>query len=123
TPAYHSRRSRLNSRARKAVMPLAGVYITAAMLFVAVAPLPYGYYTLLRVVACCVFAFAAYCMANQKAHAASCVFGLFALTFNPLIPIHFAKEVWVVIDVAAGIVLLFAAKPLSKSNSRPQTDG
>ena len=93
-------------------MPIAGIYTCAAMLFVAVAPLPYGYYTLLRFVACGVFAFAAHWVARQNARVLPWVFGLLALTFNPIYKIHFPKEIWAMVDIASGILLLCMTKRL-----------
>lgn len=91
-------------------MPLPAIYICAAMLFIGAAPLPYGYYTLLRLVACGVFAFAAYVAASRKRTVLPWVFGVLALLFNPLIKVHLPKEVWAVVDIAAGIFLLATSK-------------
>jgi hypothetical protein len=39
-----------------------------------------------------------------------------ALVFNPFIKIHFPKEMWAVVDVAAGVLLLATAKAV-KTNA------
>lgn len=93
-------------------MPSAVIYISAAMLFLGVAPLPYGYYTLLRLVACGVFAYAAYVAFERKSKALPWVYGFMALVFNPIIKIHFPKEIWIFVDVAAGILLLATTKAI-----------
>lgn len=93
-------------------MPIAAIYICAVMLFVGAAPLPYGYYTLLRLVACGVFAFAAFIAFERKSKVLPWVYGLLALIFNPIIKIYFPKEIWAVIDIAAGILLLVTAKAI-----------
>ncbi len=90
-------------------MPRAVIYICAAVLFFGAAPLPYGYYTVLRVVACGVFAFAAFVAFQRKGKATPWLYGLLAVLFNPIIKIHFPKEVWAFIDVAAGVLLLVTA--------------
>lgn len=90
-------------------MPTAVIYISVAMLFLGVTPLPYGYYMLLRLVACGVFAFAAFIAFERKSKVLTWVYGFMALIFNPIIKIYFPKEVWVFIDVAAGILLLATA--------------
>lgn len=97
-------------------MPTAVIYICAAMLFVGAAPLPYGYYMLLRLVACGVFAFAAFVSFDRKHKTLPWVFGLVALLFNPIIKVHLPKEVWALVDVATAILLLATAKPV-KSNA------
>ncbi|MDD5580967.1 MAG: hypothetical protein PHY16_17045 [Methylobacter sp.] len=86
------------------------------MLFVGAAPLPYGYYMLLRLVACGVFAFAAFVSFDRKHKTLPWVFGLVALLFNPIIKVHLPKEVWALVDVATAILLLATAKPV-KSNA------
>ena len=91
-------------------MPVAVIYICAAMLFVAAAPLPYGYYTLLRLVACGVFAFAAFITAERKNKILPWAFGLLALLFNPIVKVHLLKEAWALVDIAAGIFLLVTVK-------------
>lgn len=97
-------------------MPTAVIYISVVMLFLGVAPLPYGYYMLLRLVACGVFAFAAFIAFERKSKVLTWVYGFMALIFNPITKIYFPKEVWVFIDVAAGILLLATAKAV-KSNT------
>ncbi|MDZ4211263.1 MAG: DUF6804 family protein [Methylotenera sp.] len=97
-------------------MPTAVIYICAAMLFVGAAPLPYGYYMLLRLVACGVFAFAAFVSFDRKNKTLPWVYGLLALLFNPIIKIHLPKEVWAFVDVASAILLLATAKVV-KSNA------
>lgn len=91
-------------------MPITVIYFSAAILFLGAAPLPYGYYILLRLIACGVFAFAAFIAFERKSKALPWVYGFMALVFNPIIRIHFSKEVWMFIDIAAGILLLVTAK-------------
>ncbi len=97
-------------------MPTAVIYVAAAMLFLGAAPLPYGYYMLLRLVACGVFAFAAFIAFDRKSKVLPWVYGFMALVFNPIIKIHFPKEMWMVVDVAAGILLLATANAV-KTNA------
>ena len=87
-------------------MPPIVIYITVAMLWIGAAPLPYGYYTLLRLVATIVFAWAAYVAYQGKHNFLPYAFGLLALLFNPIIVVHLEKTLWSAIDVAAGIFLL-----------------
>lgn len=82
------------------------------MLFLGAAQLPYGYYTILRLVACGVFAFAAFVAFERKSKVLPWVYGLLALIFNPIIKIYLPKEIWAVIDIAAGILLLVTAKAI-----------
>lgn len=91
-------------------MPIVVIYVTAAMLFLGAVPLPYGYYMLLWLVACGVFALAAFIAFDRKSKALPWVYGFMALVFNPIIKIYFSKEMWMVVDIAAGVLLLATAK-------------
>jgi hypothetical protein len=91
-------------------VPLAVIYITSALLALGAAPLPYGYYTFLRLVACGVFAFLAYIFAYKRGRFLPYIFGGLALLFNPFIKIHLPKEVWVVVDIASAVLLLATSK-------------
>lgn len=87
-------------------MPIAVIYIAAAMLFVGAAPLPYGYYMLLRVVASGVFVWAAFVAYERGDKSLPWVYGVIAVLFNPFLKVHLPKELWAVVDVGAGIFLL-----------------
>lgn len=82
--------------------------IAALAALLAVASLPYGYYVLLRWVVCPVAAYTALQAAKLPAKGWSWVFGVLALVFNPILPVHLTREVWPVVDLAA-CVLLFAS--------------
>lgn len=87
-------------------MPIAIIYIASSMLFIAAAPLPYGYYTLLRLVVTGVFIWAAIIAYDRRQQSLPWVYGVLAVLFNPLIKIHLPKEVWTVVDIGSGIFLL-----------------
>ena len=100
-------RSRIN-------MPVAVIYIAAAMLFIGAAPLPYGYYMLLRLVATGVFIWAAFIAYERNNEALPWVYGVLSLLFNPLIKIHLPKELWAVVDVGLGVLLLATKSAIQK---------
>lgn len=91
-------------------MPVAVIYICAAMLFLGTTPLPYGYYTLLRLVAFGVFAFAAFVAHQRDNQVLPWFYGLFAVLFNPIIKIHLPREAWQFLDISAGVLLLVTAR-------------
>lgn len=89
-------------------MPKPAIYILAGLLLIGALPLPwYGYYTLLRIVACAGFAWAAYAAYEKGSAWLPWAFGLLAILFNPVIKVYFPKEVWIIVDVVAGGFLLF----------------
>ena len=81
-------------------------YFVAIALIIGALPLPYGYYQLLRFIGCTSFAITAYLAYEHKNNAWPYALGFFAIIFNPFIKIVFEKEIWMVIDVIAGITLL-----------------
>ena len=66
----------------------AAALTASAMLLLALAPLPYGYYTLLRLVVCGVGAYGASLAYGLGKQGWVLILGLIALLFNPLVPVH-----------------------------------
>ena len=97
-------------------MPSVVIYVCAVMLIIGAAPLPYGYYMLLRLIAFCVFTYASYVAYGKTSKTLPWIFGFMALVFNPIIKIHFPKEMWAVVNIAAGLLLL-ATAPKVKANA------
>jgi len=83
--------------------------IAAIMLFLALAPWPYGYYQLLRFVVCGAAVYVAYLAYNWQKIWAVWLFGFIAVLFNPLIPIHLSRELWQPVDVICGIIFIAIA--------------
>jgi hypothetical protein len=84
--------------------------IPAALLIIAILPLPYGYYTLLRLVVT-IGASAVAWLDYQETKTAGpwvLVFGMTALLFNPLIPVYLSRNSWFFLDIAAAAI--FTAK-------------
>lgn len=82
-------------------------------LLVALFPLPYGYYNLLRLVVTICAGFLVYTEIKQSGpNLWSVLFFSIALLFNPIIPIHLTREIWIFLDilVAAGFALHWFAK-------------
>jgi hypothetical protein len=82
--------------------------IPAAALLIALAPLPYGYYTLLRIVVCGSAALIAY-KQFQKERVVSLWVVLMsgvAILFNPFLPIYLDREIWAPIDVITAAIFL-----------------
>ncbi len=94
-------------------MPRVLIYLCAAMLLIGALPIPwYDYYTLLRIVACSVFAFAAFISFRRRRRPLAIAFVILALCFNPFIKVHFPTEVWNLVDVVAAVLLVISAKKL-----------
>lgn len=80
--------------------------IPAVMLVLALFHLPYGYYTLLRIVVTACSAYLSYLeyIGTQKLSFFVITFVLFAVLFNPIVPVYFSKSIWSGIDLLAALI-------------------
>ena len=83
------------------------VYLSiAALLLLCLAPMPYGYYQLVRFVAMAIFAVMAYQYVQEKRNTLAVVFGALALLFQPFLKIALGRTIWNIVDVIVAIVLV-----------------
>ena len=83
--------------------------ISIVMLLLAIPSIwPYGYYTLLRLVVCGTSVFITGKAYEFNRKNLPYVSGFIALLFNPLIPIHLDKEMWVVIDLVVAVFIFIS---------------
>lgn len=80
--------------------------IIAAMLLLCLAPMPYGYYMLVRWAAMVVFAVTAFNYYAENKKELAVTFGALALLFQPFIKIALGRTIWNIVDVAVAILLL-----------------
>ena len=81
----------------------------AAVLLICLAPMPYGYYTLVRFLATVVFGIYAYRCYMAKKEAMTWVFVTLAWLFQPFAKVALGREIWNIVDVivAIGLIVLF----------------
>lgn len=103
---------------RRHVIP---ALIVVVMLLIAVAPLPYGYYQVLRWLICGVAVFIAFEAYRWGKRWATWLFGIIAVLFNPVLPVHLSKEVWQPIDVVCA--LLFGMSIIFLKGPQPEISG
>jgi hypothetical protein len=96
--------------------------IASIMLFLAMAPCPYGYYQLLRFVVCGAAVYVAVTAYSWQKMWAAWLFGFIAILFNPLIPVHLSRELWQPIDLISAILFLVAVLILKKPPEVNKTD-
>lgn len=84
-------------------------WIIAGALLFALAPLPIGYYTLLRFVVCLLSLYFVYTVYQQekKISTSLLIFILIAIIFNPIKPLYFSKEVWRILDISGTLWFLW----------------
>ena len=81
----------------------------AAVLLLCLAPMPYGYFTLVRFLATLVFGIYAYKYYQTKREGLMWVFVTLALLFQPFAKVALGRAIWNIIDVivAIGMIVLF----------------
>lgn len=77
--------------------------IASVLLFLAVANLPYGYYRFLRIAVTLIAGANAYSSYKKGDYILFIIFLGIAILFNPIIPIYLSKDIWIPIDIIAGV--------------------
>ena len=83
--------------------------IMAALMLLCLAPMPYGYFQFVRLVATIVFGVMAFRYYQERKEWLAYTFGFLALLFQPLFKIALGRTVWNIVDVivAIGLIILF----------------
>ena len=81
--------------------------ILAVMLLLCLAPMPYGYFQLVRFVTMAVFSYFAYVHFKNEEGELGCLFAAFALLFQPFFKIALGRALWNVVDVIVAIGLIY----------------
>ena len=82
--------------------------IPIALLFIGLADMPIGYYTIVRITVCLISALSCYWSyrSDGKVGFATVIFGFLAILFNPIVPIYLQnKGAWTIIDILAAVLL------------------
>lgn len=82
------------------------IIYSIVMLSLSILPIwPYGYYTLLRLVVCFTGIFLAWHSYRMQKIPWVWAMGLIALVFNPVIPLHLDRGLWLIVDIVVAVVL------------------
>lgn len=92
------------------LIPKPVLYVCAAMIALGVLPMPYGYYTYIRIVGFLVFSLCALESFYRREQLQPWAYGAAAILFNPFMKIHLPRDVWAILDLGAGALLLIAAQ-------------
>lgn len=79
------------------------------MISIALLKLPYGYYTLLRVVLC--FSFCYFIYLNYRYYQNNFfypIFSLLAIIYNPFFPLHLGREIWVYVNIVTIVAVILS---------------
>lgn len=78
------------------------------MLIASLGDWQYDYYTLMRVVVCVTGGWSAYQYFTGDNEGMGVIFGIIAVLFNPIAPIHLDRSLWAILDIAAAGVFIFS---------------
>jgi hypothetical protein len=68
---------------------------------------PYSFYALLRWICCAAFAYAAFMASEKNRVLWLWIFGVLAVLFNPIIPVHLQRDTWQIVDWGAlGVIVI-----------------
>ena len=80
--------------------------VPAGMSLIALLDMPYGYYQLLRFVVCICAGLLTWELVQREVWIGTVAFGLMAVIFNPIIPLHFAREIWAILNITTAAIFL-----------------
>lgn len=83
--------------------------LLAVLLLLCLAPMPYGYYQLVRIVAMIGFAIMAYQYYEKENVPLAISFCGLALLFQPFIKVALGRTLWNIVDVIVAVVLVILA--------------
>jgi len=80
--------------------------ILSIALLLCLLDMPYGYYQLVRFFALVVFVFLSYQCYKQGDNNLSYLYAVLAILFQPFIKISLGREIWNIVDVIVGTLLI-----------------
>ena len=82
---------------------------TAAILLLCFIPMPYGFYTIVRIITTIVSIYLSLGYYSVGKKNLAITFGVIALLFQPLIKIALGREIWLIVDSIVAVLLLLLA--------------
>ncbi len=80
--------------------------VLAVLFFLCLLKMPYGFYELVRLAALIGFSVLAYKAHEEQRKTQMIIYVALAVMFQPLLKISFGRELWNIIDVVVGVLLL-----------------
>lgn len=80
--------------------------VPSGMLLLALAPWPYGYYRLLRIVVFGCVVFLVYRIHERERTAWLVALLAISVAFNPILSIHLPREIWAVLNISSAALLV-----------------
>lgn len=79
--------------------------ISIILLIMAVGDHPYSYFEWLRLIVCATSVYGIYIEINNGRNPVAILFGIIAVLFNPVLPVHLSRATWLGLDLLAALVL------------------
>jgi hypothetical protein len=92
--------------------------VLAALLFLCLTKMPYGYFQFVRFSSFACFAYFAYLAYNESKQGLAALFIGLAILFQPFYKIALGRELWNIVDVVVGIGILLSV--FIPNNSKSQ---
>jgi hypothetical protein len=105
----------------KTTFPNKAYLVISILLLLGIANMPYGYYSVLRIVICgfsSIIAYQIFELLDQEKSKWPWLYIAIAVLFNPFIPIYLGKIIWTFVDIVLGIaffIIYRKVKLLEKS--------
>ena len=91
--------------------------VCAGILLFCVFPMPYGYFTIVRIVTTIISGYLAYNYYTESKKELALAFAVIAGLFQPFIKFALGREIWLVVDVIVAILLIVLALKKQNNNS------
>lgn len=85
------------------------ISLTIILLFIALLPLPYGYYILLKFLVCFT-AIRQLCVAENMNVDNNLVWTAIVILYNPIIKIPLGRTIWVIVNILTAIYFIYYLK-------------
>lgn len=90
-------------------------FVSIGALALALLPLPYAYYMLLRIGMCGVFAYLAFSAFQSNQGGLVWILGTTAAIYNPFVPLHLGREAWTIINLVTIGLLFYLHSQINRS--------
>ncbi len=88
--------------------------VAGTSLLVAIFPLPYGYYNLLRLLIFVSGLFLVYQLNKNNYNNWSIATIILVILFNPLVPVFLSRELWLPIDLVGAFIFFYIGYTMNK---------
>ena len=97
------------------------ILLSIAIIIMALAILggwPYGFYTFLRITIFSISIYIAITLIKSNLIGLAWVYGFIGLLFNPLIPFHLGRSIWLIVDFSALIFFVYSIFKINISETK-----